>query len=246
MKKISLVQSHKSLTIYLLPIIVCWFAGFSLLYALGYQQSFLYLNRHFYQSIDWFMLDTTFLGNGIVLMAFCILLFVRRQPENILLATISLAISGVIIWLCKFLFFDGWNRPPMVFQGKAVIHTVGSYRLLLHSFPSGHSIAVASIFTVLVTAFESYWSVLLCSFLTILISYTRIYTGVHFLGDVITASVMGTLIAILVLRFFSGPVHQWYKIRSIQQHHRIRLGLIILACIILVVSSYENIHYLTI
>lgn len=246
MEKIGSTQKYQALKIYLLPILACWLAGFSLLYYLGYQQSFLYLNRHFYLPIDWFMLDATFLGNGIVLIAFCILLFVRRQPETIILTIISLTISGIIIWLCKFLFFDGWNRPPMVFSGKDAIHTVGGYRLLLHSFPSGHSIAVASIFTVLVTAFESYWSILLCSFLTILISYTRIYAGVHFLGDVITASVMGTLIAVLVLYFLSGAVHQWYKTRTIYQHHRIRLFLVILACVILVISGYENIHYLTI
>lgn len=243
---ISTPQNYKSLKIYLLPIILCWVAGFSLLYHLGYQQSFLVLNRHFYKPMDWFMLDATFLGNGIVLMAFCILLFVRRQPENILLTIISLSISGIIIWICKFLFFSGWNRPPMVFNGREVIHTVGAYRLLLHSFPSGHSIAVASIFTVLVTGFHSYRSSILCSLLTILISYTRVYTGVHFLGDVITASVMGTLIALLVLCFISGPIHQWYKTRTIRQHHIIRLALVILSCLILVVSAYENIHYLII
>lgn len=225
---------------------MCWVIGFSLLYHLGYQQSFLFLNRHFYVPIDWLMLDATFLGNGVVLMAFCILLFMRRHPENILLTAISLAISGIVIWFCKFLFFDGWNRPPLVFKGKALVHTVGNYSLLLHSFPSGHSIAVASIFTVLVTAFESYWRILLCALLTILISYTRIYTGVHFLGDVMTASVMGTLIAISVLLFLSGPVHQWYKTRTIRQHYQIRFCLILLACVILFVSGYENIHYLII
>lgn len=246
MKKIGSIQNYQSLKLYLLPILAWWLAGFSLLYHLGYQQSFLFLNRHFYLPLDWFMLDATFLGNGIVLIAFCILLFVHRQPENIILTIISLVISGIVIWLCKFLFFDGWNRPSMVFSGKEAIHTIGSYRLFLHSFPSGHSIAVASIFTVLVTAFESYWSILLCSFLTILISYTRIYTGVHFLGDVMTASVMGTLVAVLVLYFFCSPVHQWYKTRTIYQHYLMRSSLIVLACIIIVVSGYENIHYLII
>lgn len=237
------IQNFKSLKIYLIPVFICWILGFTLIYHLGYRQSFLFLNRHYYLPIDWFMLDATFLGNGIVLMSFSILLFVRRHPEIILMTVISLIISGIIIWLCKFLFFSDWNRPPMVFDGKETIHTVGAYRLLLHSFPSGHSIAVASIFTVLVTAFESYWKMVLCSFLTILISYTRIYTGVHFLGDVVTANVMGTVIAVLVLRFLSGPIHQWYKSGNIHQHYRLRLLLIVLSCIILTFSTYENFHY---
>ena len=73
-----------------------------------------------------------------------------------------------------------------------------------HAFPSGHVVASTAFFTVLVFA---NWRIgLPCLTIPILIGCSRIYGGAHYLSDVICASILGILSAILVWRFIRRQI----------------------------------------
>lgn len=196
---------------YLLPLTVFWLLCAYLIITMGYQGSFLFLNGHCVKVLDPLMLQLTHLAGGIVLAAVMSLVMLKNHPEKVILMIISLLICGLIIFICKQIIFYGWDRPSLVFEGRHPIHTVDSYILFKRTFPSGHSVTVASIFTL--TACVYYRSkpvLLLFFFLTILLSYTRIYLGVHFLGDVWVASMIGTCISLCCFNTLDRPISRWF------------------------------------
>jgi undecaprenyl-diphosphatase len=68
-----------------------------------------------------------------------------------------------------------------------------------HAFPSGHVVASTAFFAVLVFA---NWRIgLPCLPIPVFIGFSRIYSGAHYLSDVVCAAILGILSAILVWRF---------------------------------------------
>ncbi len=223
-----------SMRYYLVPMTVFWVLSVFLLLLMGYQESFLLLNSHYYQPLDYPMLFLTHVGDDITIACIFILVFVKRKPETVILMVISLALVGVLSLLFKEVLFSNWDRPPKIFDGKNLIHTVGTYRLYIHSFPSGHSISVAAICTVIASvSYRSKVLMLLLSFLTLLICYTRVYTGVHFLGDIMVGSMVGVIVSLCCIFLFSDKIKYWYYELSIIKQKSIKGGLICLAMIAL-------------
>src|SRR5881227_1817369 len=73
-----------------------------------------------------------------------------------------------------------------------------------HAFQSGHVVASTAFFAVLVFA---NWRIgLPCLTIPILFGCSRIYGGAHYLSDVICASILGILSAILVWRFIRPQI----------------------------------------
>jgi membrane-associated phospholipid phosphatase len=68
-----------------------------------------------------------------------------------------------------------------------------------HAFPSGHVVASTAFFAVL--TFASWRIGLPCLVIPILIGFSRIYGGAHYLSDIVCATVLGILSALLVFRF---------------------------------------------
>ena len=73
-----------------------------------------------------------------------------------------------------------------------------------HSFPSGHVDASVGFFGVLLVARRRIG--LACLPIPALIGFARMYTGAHWLSDVVCAAVLGIISAILVWRFLSPKV----------------------------------------
>jgi undecaprenyl-diphosphatase len=71
-----------------------------------------------------------------------------------------------------------------------------------HAFPSGHVVASAAFFGVLIFARRRVGFA--CLPIPILIGLSRMYLGAHYLSDVVCAAVLGTLCALLVTHFFLG------------------------------------------
>jgi membrane-associated phospholipid phosphatase len=201
-----------ALQYYLLPLFIFWLIAACLLFNMGYQGSFLFLNEHYQSWLDIPMLYITYLGDSLIISCIITLLIWYKSKPAVITMIAAVIISGIFIQLCKHIFFAGWNRPPLVFEHIQSIHTVADYRLYYFSFPSGHSATIASVFTVL--AFE--WRqktrfVVLAFLLTILISYTRVYTGVHFLGDVLASSIIGTVVALFCIHYFYKKLVSYFE-----------------------------------
>jgi membrane-associated phospholipid phosphatase len=71
-----------------------------------------------------------------------------------------------------------------------------------HAIPSGHVVASTAFFGVLIFARRRIG--LACFPIPILIGFSRMYLGAHYLSDVVCATVLGTLCALLVTHFFLG------------------------------------------
>ena len=73
-----------------------------------------------------------------------------------------------------------------------------------HAFPSGHVAASTAFFGVLFFARRRVG--LACLPIPILIGFSRMYIGAHYLSDVVCATVLGILCAVLVVHFFLSPI----------------------------------------
>lgn len=165
----------------------------------GYRDSFLQLNGGFPAWLDLPMFLLTHLGDGLILTSLLALLFVRKYPSMVLLLVLVVVVTGFSGQLLKNFVFDEWARPLGIF-GAEKVHTIYGYNLYQNSFPSGHSITVAAAFTLLVLVLQPTTPLLILSaLLTALISYSRVYVGAHFPGDVLAGTVLGSGGSLLIV-----------------------------------------------
>ena len=117
----------------------------------------------------------------------------KKWTRIFLAMLIALSIAGLAGRAIKF--STGRARPSVkaeqVWNGPRLSSKY-------HAFPSGHVVASTAFFAVLVFANRRIG--LPCLAIPILIGFSRIYGGAHYLSDVVCATVLGILCAILVWR----------------------------------------------
>ena len=183
---------------FLLPLLLIWSVGALLLLLNGYEQSFLKLNALHHNWLDLPMMMLTMFADAGFISVLLIFLLIKKQPYQLVMLLICVILSGIAAQLLKHQVFDNWDRPPYLL--KEQVHTVGKYVLNHHSFPSGHSTTVAAIFTMLAYFRKQYrWEVLMYAILCPAIAFTRIYLGVHFLGDVVAGLALGFICSIVII-----------------------------------------------
>lgn len=189
-----------------------WIGSFMLLAYFGYVNSFLFLNHHHMDSLDNIMLQITQFGDGALLIPILVFIFVWKKPELIITIIIASIFCGIITFLCKTYLFAHWDRPLAVIGNQELVHTVNHYLLFKHSFPSGHTICITTILTtVALSNYRSRITVFFLTLIILLVSYSRIYLGVHFLGDVFVGSLIGTVISLSTMAYFLEPVSYGLK-----------------------------------
>ena len=143
----------------------------------------------------------THTGDTVVVLAFCLLLIAYKRTRKTVALPIALAVivSTLLNSVLKPLFSR--QRPSLL-----RLVNESSY-----SFPSGHAMVTATLFTMLVLlAFWFFKSRLLkftvtalCVFMILAIGFSRIYLGVHFAGDVLGGWLIGFSVAVRVYFFWS-------------------------------------------
>ncbi|MCX6270452.1 MAG: phosphatase PAP2 family protein [Bacteroidetes bacterium] len=228
----------KTLRYYFIPLCIYWVSLFILVWGWGYKDSFLILNRLHADFLDVPIYLITCLGDSLFAASLAVLLFPKRL--NMLFPLIiSVILTGILAQFLKQVFFDDWDRPLKVFENMAVVHTVGNYRLFQHSFPSGHSVTVGTVFTVLAWYIrEKRGYLVLFSLLSILVSYTRVYTGAHFPGDVLAGSILGTLLTMVIVYYSACYIDVWITKMKTSVKKILSVILLILAGLGFVVSVY--------
>lgn len=192
---------YKKISPYLFTILLYMAGLATALIIWGYHDSFLYLNSDKIWWLDQPMFIITHLGDALILVSILSLLLINKKPEVVISLILVVLITGLTGQLLKTYAFEGWDRPLRHFKESPIVHTLPFYRLFHNSFPSGHSITAMSAFTTLVYCMqpEKKYQVVI-ALVACMVSYSRIYLGVHFPGDVLAGSLIGVLIAIIILR----------------------------------------------
>ena len=221
------------------PIILFWMAGMILLILKGYNESFLILNSHYATWLDFPLYLLTHTGNALMIISILAMIWTKDKLDLLICAIISVTISGLLVQVLKINFFGTWSRPLIVFfHLEPPIHYLPNYVLRDDSFPSGHSTTIACVFTIVAFAYrkKSKIFLVLLSLLSILIIYTRIYLGVHFLGDVLAGSFIGTTFSLIIIYKFHEPIKA--RINGLYLYPKTSLYLKILGGILFMISLY--------
>jgi undecaprenyl-diphosphatase len=183
---------------YLVPLLLIWSLGALFLLLNGYEQSFLKLNVLHQNWLDLPMMMLTMFADAGFISVLLIFLLIKKHPYQLIMLLITVILSGIIAQLLKNFVFNDWDRPPYLL--KEQVYTVGKYVLNHRSFPSGHSTTVAAIFTMLAYFRKQFrWEVLMYAIICPTIAFTRIYLGVHFLGDVVAGLALGLFCSVILL-----------------------------------------------
>lgn len=191
-------------------LLIYWLFLSTMLLLHGYHGSFLVLNGLHQPLLNYPMFLLTHLGHALLLTAVLALILIRKNPALILYIIAMVIITGLFGQVLKHTVFDSFDRPLKVFEGLDVVHTVAGYKMFHHSFPSGHSIVAAAAITSMIAVLR--WNKLIqaiAALSIIIISFTRIYVGVHFPGDVLLGSFIGAVGAVLFIRPIYQPLERW-------------------------------------
>lgn len=176
-----------------------WIVGGLVCWKLGYHQSFLTLNAFRLPVADVIMPHFTHLGDGLLLSCTLGFFLLPKQKAEIVNLVCTLILASLCISLAKSYLFSDWFRPLKVFEQSEEFYYISLDRLTRRSFPSGHSAAAGVILTFAAFVWEKSQRLVgvLLALLLIAISYSRLYIGVHFLGDILVGSFLGVAFAIL-------------------------------------------------
>lgn len=194
--------------VWLLPLLSA--LGFLLVYFTGRNQAgFVLLNQLGPLTGDWLWANLTALGDTLVALALCLLLW-RRRPD--LVWAILFAALLATLWARGFKPLLEVARPPAVLEG---LHVIGpAYRG--NSFPSGHATTAFTLAAMLVLGFGWRPWAIGAVVLAALVSISRVAVGVHWPLDILAgmfggwmAAVAGLWIANRTLAFGTRPWVQW-------------------------------------
>jgi membrane-associated phospholipid phosphatase len=132
----------------------------------------------------------TGMGNGLFVVALCLLILLFSYRKFLLLAS-SFILTSLLVQIVKFIV--NAPRPKLYFKDTiSKIHFVkGVDMLITHSFPSGHTVTAFSGAVVLTyLSKNNRWGIFFL-ILAMLIGYSRMYLSEHFFEDVVAGSVLG-------------------------------------------------------
>lgn len=160
------------------------------------------------------------------------------RPKLALELAIGLLTAGITIALTKFYFESPRPFPyPPEFDEKAF------------GLPSGHAYIAVVIWGLLAYRLKFVWLRILCFMIIVLTPFTRMYLGVHFLGDVLLGFVLGCIhltIIIFLIRNLDRRKLEHYFIKTDKHRTLSLIGMILTLSIILFdSSSASSEHFFT-
>lgn len=158
---------------------------------------FFRLNTFHTLYLDIFFQNYTLLGDGVFSIAiFLILLLANRIPLALQIVT-GYLFSGIVSQVIKHLVHA--PRPHAIITNAAYPYFIEGVTLSgMNSFPSGHTTSVFALAVLLALNTTDKRISLIYLITAIITGYSRIYLGQHFLADVTTGALIGTLSALVV------------------------------------------------
>lgn len=201
------LNNHKAIRLFLMLCLAWWIAASVLL--ILFPRLLIFQTIHIYHSewADSIMPYITKGGEGFFILSMALIaLFLKYNQKSIPLfvfITLSLILPTLLTNGLKLI--AAAPRPLTVFAEADWIHTVRGYKNnYYNSWPSGHTTGVFSLFALLTCFLKNSakaWAVFYF-ILALLVAYSRIYLAQHFFEDVLTGSLIGTLIPFYLFYFF--------------------------------------------
>ena len=151
------------------------------------------MNQYHSPFTDIFFKYITHLGDGIA-FGIIIILFAFIRRRMILVVGLTGVLTLLMTYIFKKILFHGSYRP-MMDVGIDSLHIVEGAKIAYWgTFPSGHTITVFAIATVLCLYFRK--SRLQYAFVAValIVGLSRVYLSLHFLQDIFVGSIFGIVI----------------------------------------------------
>ena len=186
-------MGEKSVLLLMLPFLLG--IGF-LMISFGKGPSHLLVNKWNSPAADVFFKYATHLGDGAIFaVVIVILAFVKFRWA--LYELFAALMTLVFVFIAKQLIFKGMPRPTTYFENAEVLHLVEGVKThAMNSFPSGHTITAFAVFMILVLMVKNNLLKALFMIIAILAGWSRVYLSQHFLGDVFSGALIGSMIAV--------------------------------------------------
>lgn len=110
----------------------------------------------------------------------------------------SVALSGILTDIIKVIVAR--YRPPMFIKEHLYGFNWFDFGHMVNSFPSGHSTTAFALSVSLAMLFPKYKKILLI--IATLTAFSRVVVGVHYFSDVLIGSLIGTLTAYYLYKYF--------------------------------------------
>lgn len=247
MEKSALAQSPtiepiRSLYPYLVILALGAIAGLLALGMWGYEGSFLRLNSYHIPFLDQIMPHFTHLGQGVLVGAIIALFWIKKRASLVIAFILALLITLIAVGISKQLLFADWFRPMAVFGNKDIdIHHIALRNWMHFSFPSGHSTSAVVVFGFLTYGISQRRVLLSASLggLTLAVIYSRLYIGVHFLGDILAGSLIGATILVITLTLLYPKIKYWLIQKTTTFQATIEKALYVISGATLIFSIYQ-------
>lgn len=145
--------------------------------------------------LDRVMQGISFLGDGLFYLALLVFLYWRVSRK----LAIRLATATLLSLYVNFLLKDFFAIPRPAGTGLRILEETIDF-----SFPSGHAQSVTSCFFFLAFYLRKTSLFILAGVLVFLVSFSRLYLGVHYLGDVLGGIALGFAFALGFWVFFKN------------------------------------------
>jgi len=181
----------------------------------------LFLNRYHSAGIDQVMKIWTYMGDGLVMLAFAIILFFRKIRYGLIFLT-SFLLSSLIVQILKRFVFDGFPRPVKYFAETGIeLYLVPGIKYhYMNSFPSGHSATAFALFIGIAFLVKNNALKVILFIFACGVAYTRVYLSQHFLIDTVFGSLIGVVCAMISHWYFFSPGNYWMNIPVYKVYNR--------------------------
>jgi membrane-associated phospholipid phosphatase len=205
-----LVKTLKNNAFFLLPYLFVLLVLIPILILYTKPEIHLWINQYNAPFFDWVFRHLTFLGDGlfVIIPAITLLFFSLRHFVFLVAAYFS---TGLVTQLLKRIFFEDIVRPSKYFHDIASLHLVDGIKMLSgRSFPSGHSTSAFALFLCLALISSNRSIKLICFILACLVAFSRVYLSQHFLIDIYTGSIIGSIGTIAFYLLFYRDDRNWH------------------------------------
>lgn len=150
--------------------------------------------------LDYVFLFFTLLGEevGGLLVLLALAIFAKRRYIAIFI--VSAAFSLIVSQGFKHLVFENEGRPASVYPELRPVKNLERHKN--NSFPSGHTTAAFTFFTILALGIKKRGVQVWAPLVAVLVGVSRVYLGQHYLNDIVAGAVIGLLVATVTVLMF--------------------------------------------